>query len=197
MTRAASPHPDTATAILDHAQALIQSRGYSAFSYNDVSQALGITKASIHYHFPSKEQLGIAVVARYEAQFARALSALAEDSHHSTADMLGFYTQPYMQFADGRVLICLCGALAGEIGALPEAVRARVAAFFEWHQAWLARILERGVRRGEVRLHAPATDVAAMAFGALQGALLMARAAGDPARFHAAAAALKAQLLTP
>jgi hypothetical protein len=30
---------------------LIQTRGYSAFSYQDVADSLGIRKASIHYHF--------------------------------------------------------------------------------------------------------------------------------------------------
>ncbi|HIE19064.1 TPA: TetR/AcrR family transcriptional regulator, partial [Candidatus Bathyarchaeota archaeon] len=35
--------------------------GYGGFSYSDLSKALGITKASIHHHFPSKEELGLAV----------------------------------------------------------------------------------------------------------------------------------------
>lgn len=197
MTRAVAPLPfsDTASAILDEAQALIQSRGYSGFSYNDISTALGITKASIHYHFASKEQLGVAVVTRYAQAFTGALGALAGNETVTTAALLDLYTQPYMQFADGCVQVCLCGALAGEIGALPETVRQRVADFFCWHQDWLARILERGARRGEVHLKAAATDVAAMAFGALQGALLLARTTGDPARFHAAASALRAQLV--
>jgi len=48
--------------ILDLAETLIQTRGYSAFSYQDIADSLGIRKASIHYHFPSKTDLGIAVV---------------------------------------------------------------------------------------------------------------------------------------
>ena len=50
----------TAEDILDRAEALIQTRGYSAFSYQDISDTLGIRKASIHYHFPSKTDLGVA-----------------------------------------------------------------------------------------------------------------------------------------
>jgi len=51
-----------ATYGVDLAEALIQSRGYSAFSYQDISDRLGIRKASIHYHFPSKTDLGVAAL---------------------------------------------------------------------------------------------------------------------------------------
>ena len=49
---------DTAQQILDVAQDLVRCRGYSAFSYADISKQVGIRKASIHYHFSSKEELG-------------------------------------------------------------------------------------------------------------------------------------------
>ncbi|WP_257998927.1 TetR/AcrR family transcriptional regulator [Fischerella thermalis] len=45
---------DTRTQILDTAQDLIQRVGVNAMSYQDISEAVGIRKASIHYHFPSK-----------------------------------------------------------------------------------------------------------------------------------------------
>ena len=41
---------ETARQILDLAETLIQTRGYSAFSYQDIADSLGIRKASIHYH---------------------------------------------------------------------------------------------------------------------------------------------------
>ena len=59
----------TAEEILDVAEMLIQTRGYSASSYQDISQVLGIRKASIHYHFPSKTDLGVAVIERYAERF--------------------------------------------------------------------------------------------------------------------------------
>ena len=73
-TKAPNPRSDTGEQILDRAEALIQTRGYSAFSYQDISEALGIRKASIHYHFPSKTDLGIAVVDRYVERFGTALA---------------------------------------------------------------------------------------------------------------------------
>src|SRR5919204_7031631 len=67
---------DTPQRILDVAEQLVQLRGFNAFSYADVAGELGITKASLHYHFAGKAELGEALVERYAARFAAALDAI-------------------------------------------------------------------------------------------------------------------------
>jgi len=47
----------TRTRILDTAQDLVQRIGANAMSYQHISEAVGIRKASIHHHFPKKEDL--------------------------------------------------------------------------------------------------------------------------------------------
>ena len=47
----------TAHRILDVAEELVQTRGVNGMSYADISARLGITKASLHYHFASKADL--------------------------------------------------------------------------------------------------------------------------------------------
>ena len=194
MTTAQRQRSGTAEQILDLAEALIQTRGYSAFSYQDIADRLGIRKASIHYHFPSKTDLGIAVVDRYVARFGAALTAIAADQAQSSMAMLDFYVGPYLEFADTSDRICLCGALAAEILALPAEFRSRVGGFFPTHQAWLADILKRGAARGEFRLAAPATKLARFIFAALQGALLVQRTTGDPAELRDVITVMKLQL---
>ena len=190
---AAAP-ADTAAAILDIAETLIQTRGYSAFSYQDIADALGIRKASIHYHFASKAALGVAVVDRYTARFAKALEAIAADTGGPAMAMLDHYFSPYLDFAKTPDRVCLCGALAGEMPVLPAAMRSRVERFFKDHQAWLAGILARGIERGEFRFAEPPARMARMVFGALQGALLIKRTTGDIAQLRDVVAVLKAQL---
>ena len=54
---AASRTPDeprTADRILDIAERLVQTRGFNRFSYADIAAELGITTASVHYHFPAR-----------------------------------------------------------------------------------------------------------------------------------------------
>ena len=173
---------------------LIQTRGYSASSYQDISKILGIRKASIHYHFPSKADLGVAVIERYTERFGAALGAIAADRSKSALDMLECYTQPYLEFGDTPDRVCLCGALAGEILALPVEMRKRVERFFKAHQQWLTRIVQRAVKSGECRLSAPPGKIANMIFGALQGALLVKRTTGDAAQLRDVIAVLKNQL---
>jgi TetR/AcrR family transcriptional repressor of nem operon len=110
--------------------------------------------------------------------------------------MLEFYIEPYLGFAKTPDRICLCGALAGEILALPLGLRARVDGFFKDHQMWLAGILERGAARGEFKLAAPAAKVARLVFGALQGALLVKRTTGNPSQLRDVVTVIKLQLST-
>jgi TetR/AcrR family transcriptional repressor of nem operon len=184
----------TAEQILDVAEILIQTRGYSAISYNDIAAALGIRKASIHYHFASKVDLGVAVVERYTERFQAALSRIAEDESRDSWAQLDFYIQPYLAFGETPDRVCLCGALAGEMMALPAAIRVCVQDFFETHQAWLTGILERGAERGEFKLVAAPRLTARLVLGALQGALLVKRTTGDMTQLADVVAALKAQL---
>jgi TetR/AcrR family transcriptional repressor of nem operon len=191
---AAKPRAETADEILDIAETLIQTRGYCAFSYQDIADALGIRKASIHYHFASKTDLGVAVIDRYVQRFGAALAAVAADDAKSSMAMLDTYVEPYLQFAGTPDRVCLCGALAGEILALPKPMRQHVEHFFKTHQAWLSDILARGADRGEFVLAAPPDKTARLILGALQGALLVKRTTGDASQLRDVVTVLRSQL---
>jgi TetR/AcrR family transcriptional repressor of nem operon len=184
----------TANDLLDLAETLIQTRGYSAFSYQDLADQLGIRKASIHYHFPSKTGLGIAVVDRYASRFHTALEAIAADESQSSLRMFEHYCGPYLDYAKTPDRVCLCGALSGEMLVLPKELKDRVERFFLEHQSWLARILARGVDRGEFRFAGKPARMARVIFSALQGALLVKRTTGDGAQVREVVAAIKAQI---
>jgi TetR/AcrR family transcriptional repressor of nem operon len=194
MTTATKQRSLTAEQILDLAETLIQTRGYSAFSYQDIADRLGIRKASIHYHFPSKTDLGVAVVDRYVERFGSALAALTADQSQTSMAMLDFYLGPYVGYAETPDRVCLCGALAGEILALPPEVRTRVDGFFRTHQVWLTGILKRGAARGEFRLIAPAEKLARFIFAALQGALLVKRTTGNATQLRDVITVMKLEL---
>jgi TetR/AcrR family transcriptional regulator, transcriptional repressor for nem operon len=159
-----------------------------------ISAALGIRKASIHYHYASKTELGIAVLERYTARFDAGLKKIAMDPAASSKEMLDFYFKPYLQFARTPDQVCLCGALAGEVLALPAEMRKGVDRFFVAHQQWLVAILKRGVARGEFSLAAPPMKTARLFFGGLQGALLVKRTTGDQAQLRDVIEAIRAQL---
>ena len=122
---------ETAEKILDVAEHLIQTRGCSAFSYQDIADALKIKKASIHYHFESKTDLVIAVIDRYTERFDEALKNIARDKSATSMSMLERYVEPYAAFAATPDRVCLCGALSGEMLALPRASARACRAFFQ------------------------------------------------------------------
>src|ERR1700678_3684908 len=70
---ALSPAPETSDRILAVAERLAQTRGFNGFSYADVATELAITKASLHYHFATKAELGRSLIVRYSARFEAAL----------------------------------------------------------------------------------------------------------------------------
>lgn len=183
----------TATHILDSAERLVQARGYNGFSYADVAGELGITKASLHYHFAGKTELGQALVTRYAERFSAALEQIERDVSEAPA-RLEAYAALYAEVLRGRRM-CLCGMLAAEYATLPEPIREGLVAFFDHNEVWLERVLEQGSAQGTLRLIAPVREVAQLIVSALEGAMLVARPYGQLERFDAAVTGLLASLM--
>ncbi len=186
--RQTAPQPsvsDAAKAILDIAERLAQTKGYNGFSYADIAAELGVTKASLHYHFPSKEALGRALIERYEAVFGAALESidqLAAKPQEKLRQYVGLYDSV---MRNDRM--CLCGMLAAEYATLPAPMQAELKRFFDMNERWLTNVLQRGRRSGLFLFKESASERARVIIGALEGAMLVARSYGDPRRFQAAA----------
>jgi TetR/AcrR family transcriptional repressor of nem operon len=186
--RTERPSSDTAERILDVAQRLVQTRGFNGFSYADVASELGITTASLHYHYASKAQLGEALIDRYAARFSQALAAIEARPDPAPAK-LAAYADLYAGVLEAERL-CLCGMLAADYDTLPNAMRSSVVEFFDDNEVWLSRVLEKGRDEGTLDYQGSAVEAARMIVCALEGAMLVARPYGDSARFQSAATRL-------
>src|ERR1700758_2996000 len=109
---------ETSDRILEEAGQLAQQRGFNGFSYADIAAALKITKASLHYHFASKADLGRALIVRYTERFQAALDAL----EGTPANTLRSYVKLYEDVLV-RDRMCLCGMFAAEYSTLPGPMR--------------------------------------------------------------------------
>jgi TetR/AcrR family transcriptional repressor of nem operon len=183
---------NTATRILDVAERLLQVRGFNGFSYADVATELEITKASLHYHFAGKAELGEALIERYAARFTSALAEIETTPVYAPAK-LDAYAKLYADVLRGKRM-CLCGMLAAEYRTLPKPMQAAVIAFFDENEAWLERVLVQGQEEGTLGFAGSASEAARMIVSALEGAMLVSRPYGDPTRFQATAARLFASL---
>jgi TetR/AcrR family transcriptional regulator, transcriptional repressor for nem operon len=186
---------DTAAAILDVAERMVQTRGFNAFSYGDVATELGITRPALHYHFPGKAELGQALLVRYTTRFGDALQAI-DAGTEGAALKLERYVDLYGQvLAQDRM--CLCGMLASDYHTLPESMRQAVTSFFDQNQSWVAGVLEEGRADGSLRVEGETREAAEMIIGALEGGMLLARTYRDPDRFAVVARRLLAQTAAP
>jgi TetR/AcrR family transcriptional repressor of nem operon len=183
---------NTRSRILDASERLVQVRGFNGFSYADVAAELAVTKASLHYHFPSKAELGEALIARYAERFARALAAI--DAHLTLAPAkLDAYAKLYAEVLR-QERMCLCGMLAAEYQTLPHPIRNAVVAFLNDNEAWLAPVLEDGRKDGSLHFSNTAAVTARSIISGLEGAMLVARPYGAVDRFETTAAQLLAGL---
>ncbi len=183
---------DTAQRILDVAERLVQVRGFNGFSYADVAAELALTKASLHYHFPGKAELGQALIDRYTRRFSDALERIGGRPDDAVAK-LDAYAGLYADSLRGRRM-CLCGMLAAEYQTLPKPIRDAVIAFFDANEVWLEGVLEQGRSDGDLSFNGSATDTARMIISGLEGAMLVARPYRDLARFQSSARTLLASI---
>ncbi|MGZ8641339.1 MAG: TetR/AcrR family transcriptional regulator [Actinomycetota bacterium] len=193
-TRPRRDDADTPTRILDVAERLVQRRGFNGFSYADVASELSVTRASLHYHFAGKAELGEALIERYATGFAEALADVDQRVDDAPAK-LEAYVELYADVLR-RERMCLCGMLAAEYETLPQPMRDSVIRFFDDNEVWVRRVLEQGQQEGTLHLDGAASEVARAIVSALEGAMLVSRPYGDVARFRATSDRLLAGLRT-
>ena len=150
--------------ILDAAERRAREGGYHGFSFRDVAADVGVKSASVHYHFPSKAALGEALARRYAE---RAKTALGTPG--SASEAVAGVTAQFRNALAVEDRMCLCGVLGAERDVLPPEVAEATAGFF---RMLLDHLRDAGVRTPE------------MVVAALEGALILARALGDPSAFE-------------
>lgn len=170
--------------IIELAQEAIATRGYSTFSFRELAAELGIKSASIHYHFPTKTHLGVAVARNWREKLEAALTAIAEqtaDPHQALGKLIDIYRQE----AKTSQRMTVCTMLAAEINNLPQEIRAEMGEFYRLNLNWIsARLQQSGLAETE------ASEKTRQIFALLQGALMGAKGQGDAGYFDVVAAAV-------
>ena len=175
---------ETANKLIGEAAQLIMRGGYNGFSYADLAERVGIRKASIHHHFPSKVDLVVAVVERARVGIRAQIAALEEGSPVAMEQLL-FYTGYWERCIKYQTApFCLAAVLAAELPSLPPEIALVVRGHFVDLSVWLERVLTLGVEQGTMRLEASPAVEAETFMAGVYGAMLAARAFDDPQRFN-------------
>lgn len=184
---------DTRGTLVDLAEKAMRARGYDGFSYADIAREAGISKASIHHHFPAKADLGLAVLDHYCDRLAHVFDEILVSSR-SGAQALGEVIRRYREALHDGSSMCLCAALAAESAVIARPMLDILDRANDMVAERIAQILLLGRRDRSIAVAGDPQQEAIAILAQLQGAQLLARAAGDPARFDDAVTTLVARL---
>ena len=166
---------DTGKKILDYAQKLIVQRGFNAFSYKDLADKIGIKTSSIHYYFPTKEDLSLAVAERFVKDFSDELNKL-DSSISSPLRRIEHYGKLFLSALDDGEGFCLCASLATDRVSLSDDTKEVVKNFFRSSQDWVKKTIKAGQEKGEISEQLNAAKTAVSIVSLFEGALVLARA---------------------
>jgi TetR/AcrR family transcriptional repressor of nem operon len=184
---------DTKQMIMSAARLMVQARGFNGLSFRELAKEVGVKSASIHYHFPTKGDLGAALARRYTDEALVYFDGLLAASDDPAAHIRG-YTDVFRSALVNNNRMCLCGIMAAEHDDLPAEVRAEVDKFTEVNVRWLVKVLslqQPAAQAEAIERHALAI------FAAVEGAQLVARGRGDIAVFDRTIEAYRTAGLLP
>lgn len=154
--------------IIQASVVLLRSHGYAAFSYADIEKIVGIRKASIHHHFPSKEDLGREIIELNMLNTVNILEQI-EQAHSSHIQRLNAFAEIFIQSKQDH-LLPLCGALSAEMRVLPESLQLLTKQYFKLQLEWLEKTIQQGVTTQEINRHGSAKQMTFLFFSFLEGA---------------------------
>ncbi len=150
--------------ILELGENLIRTKGYNAFSYQDISSELGIKNAAVHYYFPSKENLGTSVVKTNILRFEE----MVDNMHSRKFDewqQLETFIKIYIK-SHREQKKCLVGSLSPDYSTLNETTKTELKRMIEIIILWLTGLLERGKDKNVFAFNdAPANKALTIFFG--------------------------------
>jgi|TARA_B110001469_G_scaffold102913_1_gene101213 TetR/AcrR family transcriptional repressor of nem operon len=177
------------TKIQDIAEHKIRIGGFNSFSFREIADEVGIKSSSVHYHFPTKLDLGLAVAKRYTDRFIDELKG-HEDASLSLQLCIEMYIRVFETALKRDRKMCLCGLLAAESSNLPNALKSEARRFFQLNIEWLTN---KFVELGHLDENS-AKAKAIFYISSLEGALLTSQVNDDTTIFDATAKQLKALL---
>jgi TetR/AcrR family transcriptional repressor of nem operon len=167
--------PATRSEIIELADQLIRLKGFNAFSYADIAGIMDVRNAAIHYHFPSKADLGISVI---DEELKRVAAGRQDWAHLAGDEQIKKIMQGF--FDKGRKgMICLTGSLTPDYETFSPQMQQKLVEMCEAILDWVAYCLEKGREERTLHFHGRARDRALLVLSAMFSSLLLARVMGS------------------
>jgi TetR/AcrR family transcriptional repressor of nem operon len=168
---------ETKTQAIEIAKSELQLRGYNGFSFQDIADKLGIRKASLHYYFASKEDLGLALLEDYTQSFQHWAE---KHEQRGPLEKIKKFIDMYYSFSQDSLKVCPGGVLCIDYNTLPTKLQKAVSHFQEQHQAWLETQIKEAQKLSEIKKDLKPRETATLVISTCQGSLQLARMQNNP-----------------
>jgi len=179
---------DTRTKILDVAEELIQRVGLNAMSYKHISDSVGIRKASIHHHFPKKENLVNELLERCHVSYGMNYRRIVEGNGSAPEKLRALAGV----FEDGllKQQLCFVGTISSDLNTLQDNSCCILDATIQGTVDIFSIPFEQGRKEGSLSFKGTDRDAAYAFFSFLLGAQIATRAHGGEKSFRRATEAI-------
>lgn len=163
--------------IIELALRNIREKGYLSFSYDDLAKELGVTKASIHYHFMKKEDLGLAVCTKLKEGLEKSYLNIDQAQINSEDKPWEFISRRAKQIGNNEV--CPISSLQADYNFLPIAMQESVQQLSQMEIDYLKKLLDVLKEEGKLKLTHDTGALAALLISSIKGALQYRRVVGE------------------
>lgn len=164
--------------LLETAADLLQRVGYASFSFRDLADAVGIRAASVHYHFPTKGDLGLALVDWFRAQDNPDIEQLCK-ANPNIRDRLLALAEHVAEHTCTSGKSCPINLLLSEFSVLPEPLQIKVRAWVDDCINGMAAWLDEGRKAGQIAFPGSANDQARLVWSVIEHGTQLARTHSD------------------
>lgn len=161
---------------------MLYTRGYNSTSVDDIVAASGVSKSNFYYHFPSKEDLGIAVLAARREELEQMMNSTLRDRERSPAGRLAAFFAAILDHQESMLDHhgCPFGNLVAEVTEHSERIRCFLSGLFADLAREIADVIRLGQATGDFRDDFDAGEMAQLVLQTLQGMQLIIKCDRNP-----------------
>lgn len=185
---------NTKDRIILGAESIILKKGFSALTFKNISENVSIQKARIHDFFPTKDELGKAVIEKSRLTFIDWTRQIDNSTLKATEKLSAFFASYTTLLGDGNK-ICIAGILGTELNRLSQIMLNELRIYYLERQRWLKKLLFDGYINGSFSLRSSVEEESIYILSSLQGGLQITRINDDHDIFFTICRQLMLQLV--
>ena len=139
------PAENTADRILEQSMKLFFQKGYHGTSIDDITQATGVTKGALYWHYRNKEEVLKRIIEEYEKRYLDSLIQAVKEVKGSALDKFGKFFRYNAAFPYYHPDLCVSfTTLSGELVGAHHPIEPEIHRINKKHQKFLSELIRQG-----------------------------------------------------